>query len=264
MLVRLSGVLRWSMDDLSLLIDLHIHGERQGPGSDTCTKKAIQLAGLNPEQPLRIADLGSGTGASAMVLAEALSAQVIAVDFVQPFLDTLTSRAGERGVADQIKTICCSIDELPFEEHSLDVIWSEGAIYNIGFEHGARIWKRYLKPGGTLVASEITWLTSERPTELNEHWCTEYPEIGLASEKLAVLEQLGYEPEAFFMLPEECWIDHYYKPMQDRFAAYLERNNQSDDARAVVAAEQLEIDLYQKFRSFFSYGMYVARVPALS
>lgn len=97
MLVRLRGVLRWSMDDLSLLIDLHIHGERQGPGSDTCTKKAIQLAGLNPEQPLRIADLGSGTGASAMVLAEALSAQVIAVDVVQPFLDTLTSRAGERG-----------------------------------------------------------------------------------------------------------------------------------------------------------------------
>ena len=77
------------------------------------------------------------------------------------------------------------------------------------------------------------------------------------------LEQLGYATEAFFSLPEECWIDHYYQPMQDRFEAYLERNNHSDDARGVVGSEQLEIDLYQKFSPFFSYGMYVARVPAM-
>jgi SAM-dependent methyltransferase len=252
------------MDDLSLLIDLHIDGERQGPGSDACTQKALQLAGFSRDQPLRIADLGCGTGASAMVLAEELHATVIAVDLLQPFLDTLTKRAQERGVADQIETLCWSIDALPFENQSLDVIWSEGAIYNIGFAEGARSWKRYLKPGGHLVVSEITWLTAERPAELNQHWEREYPEIGLASEKVAVLEKLGYVPEAFFVLPEDCWIDHYYKPMQERFAAYLERNNHSADARGVVAAEEVELDLYKKYRAFFSYGVYVARVPAKS
>lgn len=197
-----------------------------------------------------------------MALADELNAKVIAVDFLQPFLDTLIDRSRVRGVRDQIETLCCSIDALPFENQSLDVIWSEGAIYNIGFTEGLRTWKRYLKPGGWLVVSEITWLTAERPAELNEHWETEYHEIGLASQKLSILEQLGYIPEAYFVLPEDCWTNNYYKPMQDRFAAYLERNNQSEDARAVVAAEQVEIDLYQKYRSFFSYGMYVARVPA--
>ena len=49
--------------------------------------------------------------------------------------------------------------------------------------------------------------------------------------------------------------------MQDRFEAYLERNNQSDDARAVVAGEQAEIDLHEKYKSFFGYGMYLTRVP---
>lgn len=252
------------LDDLSLLIDLHVDGERQGPGSDACTKKALQLTGLNREHPLQIADLGCGTGASAMVLAEELNAKVIAVDFLQPFLDTLISRSRERGISDQIETLCCSIDALPFENKSLDVIWSEGAIYNIGFAEGARTWKRYLKPGGWLVVSEITWLTAERPAELSQHWETEYPEIGLASEKLAVLEQLGYAPEAYFALPEDCWIDHFYMPMQERFAAYLERNNHSAEARAVVADMEVEIALYRKFRSLFSYGVYVARVPAVS
>ncbi len=250
-----------TLDDLSLLIDLHVDSERQGPGSDACTKKALQLTGLNREKPLQIADLGCGTGASAMVLAEELNAKVLAVDFLQPFLDALNARSSERGIGDQIDTICSSIDDLPFEDQSLDMIWSEGAIYNIGFENGARAWKRYLKPGGYLVASEITWLTRERPAELTQHWESEYPEIGLASEKFEVLEQLGYIPEAYFILPEDCWLDHYYKPMQDRFEAYLERNNQSDDARAVVAGEQAEIDLYRKYKSFFGYGMYVARVP---
>ena len=231
------------MDDLSLLIDLHIDGERQGPSRDACTPKALQLAGLSRDQPLPIADLGCGTGASAMALAEELHATVIAVDILQPFLDTLTKRAHERSIADQIETLCCSIEALPFEKQSLDVIWSEGAIYNIGFAEGARSWKRYLKPGGCLVVSEITWLTAERPAELSQHWEREYPEIGLASEKVAILEELGYTTQAYFVLPEHCWIDHYYKPMQERFAAFLERNHHSADARAVVAAEEVELDL---------------------
>lgn len=250
------------LDDLELLIDLHRDGLRQGPGSETCTRKALQLADLKRDQPLQIADLGCGTGASALVLAEELNAKVVAIDCLQPFLDVLNHRSAERGVADQIETICCSMDALPFENGSLDVIWSEGAIYNIGFEEGARLWKSFLKPGGLLMATEITWLTRERPEELDQHWTSEYPQIALASEKFAVLEHLGYVPEGYFVLPPECWTDHYYSPMQDRFEAYLERNNRSDEAQAIVAAEQAEIELYRRYHAFFGYGVYLARVPA--
>lgn len=103
-----------SLDNLSLLIDLYVDSERQGPGSDACTKKALQLTGLNREESLQIADLGCGTGASAMVLAEEINAKVLAVDFLQPFLDALNARSSERGIGDQIDTICCSIDALTF------------------------------------------------------------------------------------------------------------------------------------------------------
>ena len=56
--------------DLSLLVDLHKGGARQGPGSDAQTKLALDLSGLQEKQgPLKIADIGCGTGASTLVLA---------------------------------------------------------------------------------------------------------------------------------------------------------------------------------------------------
>lgn len=34
------------MDDLQLLVDLHLQADRQGPGGDAETCRAIELAGL--------------------------------------------------------------------------------------------------------------------------------------------------------------------------------------------------------------------------
>ena len=83
------------------------------------------------------------------------------------------------------------MDRLPFEAESLDAIWSEGAIYNMGFENGVRQWRRLLKPGGILAVSELTWLTAYRPAELETHWHAQYAEVGTSSSKMAVLEHNG-------------------------------------------------------------------------
>lgn len=247
------------MDDYSLLIDLHKRGDRQGPGGEAETERALDLARVDRTTPLKVADIGCGTGASTLVLARLLNARITAVDFLQDFLDVLEERAASMGVADRISTLACSMDELPFADEELDVIWSEGAIYNIGFEKGVANWRRYLKAGGLLVASEITWITGSRPPELQKHWDAEYPEIDVASAKIRVLETYGYSPVGYFVLPESCWIDQYYRPMQARFEDFLSRNGNSEEARAIVAAEQHEIDLYERYKAHVSYGVYVAR-----
>ncbi len=248
-----------SVDDrFELLVDLHRDGERQGPGSDQATRRAIGLAGLEEVADLTIADIGCGTGASTLVLAQDLDAQITAVDFLSPFLHRLEDRAGRRGLADRITTRVASMDELDLDEESLDVIWSEGAIYNIGFEHGVRTWRRFLRPGGVLAVSEITWLTDRRPAELEDHWTSEYPEVATASTKLAVLEASGFSPLGYFPLPESCWIDHYYQPLQSRFGAFLDRHGHSAAANDIVEAERDEIHLYERFSAFVSYGFYIA------
>ncbi len=247
------------MEDYQLLIDLHKRAKRQGPGGDTETEKAVDLAMIDPSAPLRIADIGCGTGSSAMLLASLLNARITAVDFLPDFLEILEANAENLGLTEKISTLACAMDKLPFGDEEYDVIWSEGAIYNIGFEKGVKDWKRFLKTGGLLVVSEITWLTAARPSELQEYWKNEYPEIDTASSKIGILEKNGYSPVAYFVLPEHCWLDNYYRPMQDSFEEFLKRNGNSERAQAIVNAEKKEIALYEKYKAHYSYGVYIAR-----
>lgn len=247
------------MEDYQLLIDLHKNANRQGPGGDVETEKALNLTMIDRATPIKIADIGCGTGASTLMLASLLNAQFTAVDFLQDFLEILEVKAKNKGLSDKITTLACSMDNLPFGDEEYDVIWSEGAIYNIGFEKGVKQWNRYLKAGGLLVVSEITWTTNSRPSELQKHWECEYSEIDLASSKISVLENSGYSPIGYFVLPEHCWLDNYYRPMQDSFEDFLNRNGNSEEARLIVETEKNEIQLYEKYNTHYGYGVYIAR-----
>lgn len=251
------------MDDvqIELLIDLHRSNFRQGPGGEAETTQALMLAGLDTSRPLKIADIGCGTGASTIQLAKELNAEITAVDFLPEFLEELQTRARKHGVADKTTTLHCSMDALPFADEEFDVIWSEGAIYNMGFEAGVSAWRRFLKSGGKLIVSEITWLTADRPSGLQSHWDAEYPEIDVASAKIGILERHGYIPEGYFYLPTSCWIDNYYQPMQNDFTAFLKRNGESDRAKKIIECEKAEIALYEKYGEYYSYGVYIARKP---
>lgn len=247
------------MSDFDLLLDLHKPSHRQGPGGDDETRLAITLSGLSGQKNLKIADIGCGTGASTITLAKALDAEITAIDFLPAFLEELKQRASLVGVADQITPMAASMEDLPFAPASLDAIWSEGAIYNIGFETGIQSWCKFLKPGGILAVSELTWLTAERPAELEQHWQQEYPEVDMASEKIAQLETHGYSLEGYFPLGKTCWLDNYYRPMQMQFETLLKMHNHSEAAQAIISAEQAEISLYERYADFVSYGYYIAR-----
>jgi SAM-dependent methyltransferase len=247
------------MDDFALLVSLYRHDDRLGPGSDAATRLALDLAGLRGRAGMRVADLGCGTGASTLVLAKELDAHITAVDLFPEFLEELSGRARERGVSARISPLAASFDDLPFEDGTLDVIWSEGAIYNPGFEAGVRAWRPYLGQGGILAVSEITWLTAERPEEIQSYWDAAYPEIATASEKLGVLEANGFSPIGYFTLPEACWLENFYRPLRARFPRFLEEHAYSEAARALVDETEREISLYERFRDYVSYGFYVAR-----
>jgi len=247
-----------SLDNLSLLIDFHLESKRQGPGGDEQTQLALRLSDIAPQKPVRVADIGCGTGASTVLLAEALNASIAAVDFLPEFLSVLNETVRNKGLSEKIESVNASMDALEFDDNSFDLIWSEGAIYNIGFVIGIKSWRKFLKIGGILAVSELTWLQADIPAELREHWDDEYPEVDFASTKLRQLEDNGYRPKAYFVLPKECWLDNYYTPIEKRFANFMAKHNNSDAARSIVEAEKREIELYKRYSDYVSYGFYIA------
>lgn len=247
------------MTDIELLIDLYKGTRRQGPGSDRESLKALELADFDDSLTLNIADIACGTGASSLLLAKQLNAKITAVDLAPQFLQELAFRAESMGVRKKISTLQCSMDRLPFGNEALDLIRCEGGIYNMGFEKGINAWRQLLKPGAKLALSEITWFTAKRPDELQAQWEADYPKIASASQKLQLLEQHGYTPEAYFVLPSDCWTDHYYLPLKDAFSDFLDRHSHSPAAQAFVAETRNEITLYERYQDYFGYGFYIAK-----
>jgi len=247
------------MSEFDLIIDLHKNTERQGPGSEKDTLKALGYIDMSGKKDLNVLDIGCGSGGQTLTLAQNIDGHITAVDVFQEFLDELNEKALVDGLIEKITTLKKSMDDLTFDKESIDIIWSEGAIYNMGFEEGVKQWRKYLKPGGYLSVSEATWITNRRPQELEDFWIREYPEIDSASNKIRILEDNGYTLVGYFYLPEESWISNYYRPLEARFASFLQHHNHSEMARQIVEEYQSEIKLYSRFKEYFSYGFYVSR-----
>jgi ubiquinone/menaquinone biosynthesis C-methylase UbiE len=244
---------------LQLLVDLHVNNKRQGPGSDETVRKILSILNIDKNSELEMADIGCGTGASSIEILKNTNFKITAVDFLPEFLEKLDAVAIEQGFDNRIKTVEADMGNLPFQDEQFDLIWSEGAIYNIGFKKGVAEWKRFLKKNGYMVLTEITWLKNDTPEEIKNHWNTEYPEIDFAENKKKILRDGGFELIDYSVLPENCWIDEYYTPLENGFDNFLERNSNSEDARKIVEENKREIELYKKYKDCFSYGVYVAK-----
>ena len=245
--------------EIELIIDLHKNSDRQGPGSEKETLKALSFIHLPNDQNLKIADIGCGSGGQTLTLAQKINGQITAVDLYPEFLHELNEKSERLGLKEKIVTLQKSMEDLPFKSEEFDIVWSEGAIYNIGFQNGIKKWKLYLKVGGYLAISEITWITNSRPKEIEDFWKQEYPEIDTSSNKIRILETNGYSLVGFFYLNQESWIENYYKPMEARFESFLKRHNNSELARKVVEDNKSEIILYLKYKDYYGYGFYIAR-----
>lgn len=244
--------------DLELIKEYFIVQERQGPGSPEVTLKALSFVDHLDEHS-QIADLGCGTGGQTMVLGQHAPGQITGVDLFPDFIDLFNENAAKLDLQDRVKGIVGSMDDLPFQKEELDLIWSEGAIYNIGFEEGLRCWNPFLKPGGYLAISEATWFTDERPEEIETFWNDAYPGIDTIPNKIAQMQRQGYVAVASFILPEECWTDHFYVPQVAVQEAFLEKHAGNRAAEAFIAYQRDEERLYAKYKDYYGYVFFIGR-----
>lgn len=244
--------------DINLICEYFLGLDRQGPGSPEATIRALSFIDYLTGES-RIADIGCGTGGQTMVLAQHAPGFVTGIDLFPAFIDIFNTNAGKLNLGERVKGIVGSMDNLTFKDEELDLIWSEGAIYNIGFERGLSYWKRFLKPGGFIAVTEVSWFTSERPEEITKFWMDAYPETDTIPNKIDIMQKAGYIPVAHFILPESCWTENFYVPQDAAQEAFLRKHEGNQNAVDFIASERHEARLYSKYKEYYGYVFYIGK-----
>ena len=244
--------------DFNLICEYFSSIKRQGPGSIETTIKALSFI-ENISENTKILDIGCGTGSQTIDLAENTLATITAIDLFPKFIDILDKNIEKQNLRDRVITMVASMDNLPFSEEQFDVIWSEGANYNIGFENGLNQWRKFLKTGGFIAVTEATWFTEERPKEINDFWNDAYPQIDTVSNKIDQIQKAGYIPVASFILPQKCWIENFYKQQEQIQNEFIEKYSENSTAKELIANQKHEAFLYNKYKEFYGYVFYIAK-----
>lgn len=245
--------------DLEPLFTLFAGLDRKGPGSDAATLAALARCRPLPPRPMLV-DLGCGAGASALPLARALQSHVLAMDVHAPYLRELQERAETAGLAELIITRQADFAEPPIAPQSVDLLWSEGAIYILGWGEGLKRWASLVRPGGFLALTEATWLVSDSPAEVRDWWAKNYPTMGDLATNRAIVEELGLVVRDTFTLPEAAWRT-YYEPLLERCDRLWPTAKHNVALREIIEETRTEIGIYKRYARTFGYVFYILQVP---
>ena len=192
------------------------------------------------------------------LLAAETGGRVAALDLHRPFLLEVVVRARREGLGSRVHPLHGNMESLPFRAERFDLVWSEGALYNVGLARGLEVCREVLKPGGCLAATEVVWLEDAPPAEARAWWETEYPGITGIGQNIRMIEESGLDLLGHFTLPESAWWD-YYRPIEDRLATLRASTTATRSALDAIDDAQIEIDMYRRHGASYGYELFVCR-----
>jgi len=233
---------------------------RQGPGSRTCAGRALGLCRELRESPA-VLDLGCGVGGQTLQLAELTSGSIVAIDSHAPSIERLKAAVAERGLSQRVNAIVGNMAHLGQPPGVFDLVWSEGALYNVGLRVALRVCHGLLRPGGYLAFTDAIWRKENPPPELKAGFDLDYPTMGWLDDDVAAIRDCGFELVGHFTLPDEAWWDDFYRPMETRIAEL--RGKYAADVEASAILDQLaeEPEMHRRHSDFYAYEFFVARRP---
>ena len=244
------------MEGIEYLYELCEVLPRCGPGDNEFTRRAFNSIQALPKQPL-ILDIGCGPGVQAIELAKISNGNIIALDNHRAFLDKLMETAAKEGLTENITPKNISMLEMDFEEKSFDLIWSEGALYIMGFQNGLKECHRLLKNNGYLAVTELVYIAPDPPAPVLQYFANEYPDIKSVKGNIEVIQKEGFNLISNFTLPESAWFNSYYIPIERELPRLNEKYTGNEIALGVYKAFQNEIDFYKKYSEFYGYEFFI-------
>ena len=238
--------------DISLLLRLFEGLKRLGPGSEEATRKALAMLHPLPDHPY-ILNIGCGTGAQARVLATLPGARQTAIDIYLPFLRQAYADGDSATL-----WVAGSMDALPALPKSADLIWSEGAIFILGFEAGLNSWVPFLKDDGQMVVSDLVWhRQGPRPGEVEAFVEEECPDLPTEDEVISIIRNAGLVLRDRFRLPAENWLKNFYDPLEDRMEAFREEMGDKPGVEELLERTRREIEIFRAYPDWYGYTFFI-------
>lgn len=246
--------------DVALISSMFEGLPRQGPGLDEAT--AFAWAFIPPDHKKgKLLDIGCGSGMQTLKLARiGPDCQITASDLYQPFLDDLTNRAKKAGLEERITTLKASMDNLPFPEKSFDIIWAEGSTFIIGIKPALHYWKKFLKPDGYLLFSDLTWFTDTPSKECKDFFDEISPGMPNTSGVEEIIRDERYSLVGSFRLPEAGWWTHFYSPLSDRIQMLKQKYQGNQDAELIIQGFEREMEINRKYSKEYGYTYFILKL----
>jgi len=243
------------MEGMEYLYELCEALPRCGPGDNESTRRAFHSIPKVPKQPF-ILDIGCGSGVQTLVLARISNGKIIALDNHQAFLDKLMKAARDEGLEENIIAKNISMLDMDFDENTFDIIWSEGALYFMGFQNGLRRCHQLLKNDGYLSVTELVYLAPDPPVAVTQYFENEYPDIKDVQGNIELIQNEGFHLISHFTLPKSAWLDSYYLPIEKELPRLNKKYQGNEIALGVFEGFRNEINLYKKYSEFYGYEFF--------
>ena len=156
---EIKDAVRRSWDHSSVKYD-NCPGHGIGTGEEKVAWKRELTRNL-AESPLRVLDVGCGTGAMALLFAE-MGHQVTGVDLSEGMMAKAREKAHAQKLSIKLKT--GDAEHLPFNDGSFDVVVNRHLLWTLPHPQIAlKEWHRVLKKGGVVLIIEGVWKDQSFP-----------------------------------------------------------------------------------------------------